>query len=508
MDYTLSQFLKFKSPIYMKMNEAIKLSELNGLVKRVVTEAFPDKIWVIGEISEMKVNRTGHCYLNLIEKDESTDTIIAQARATIWSYTFRMLRPYFETTTGQVLIEGLKVLVNVSVEFHELYGYSLNILDIDPTYTIGDMARRRGEIMTRLINEGVADMNKEVEFPLVPQKIAVISSETAAGYQDFTDHLLNNPAGYVFYPKLFPAAMQGLQAESSIIEALEHIFRYEDFFDVVVIIRGGGSQFDLSCFDNYNLAYHITQFPLPVITGIGHEKDNTIADLVAHTRLKTPTAVAEFLIGEVAAFDQHLEEAKNRFTDIVTGQLEEANQKVEQLARMYGTLIRAKINRNIQILNRSAWKIDYLIKSSITELKNRLERKAEICKRVSKQMIISKSNELRELTGLISSGLKVIIPLKTNQLKSNISSVHQFIRKRLTKESFNLEFSSQKVYLTDPKRVLERGYSITTLNGKVVKDSSQVAVDETIMTTLHKGNLWSKVIIESENVHSSKEVKY
>jgi exodeoxyribonuclease VII large subunit len=293
------------------MNEAIKLSELNGLVRKVVTDAFPEKIWVIGEISEMKINRNGHCYLNLIEKDEATDTVVAQARATIWSYTFRMLRPYFETTTGQILIEGLKVLVNVSVEFHELYGYSLNIQDIDPTYTLGDMARRRREIIARLTDEGVLDMNKEVEFPLAPQKIAVISSETAAGYRDFTDHLLNNPAGYIFYPKLFPAVMQGSQTEISVIEALDHIYEYEDLFDVVVIIRGGGSQIDLSCFDNYNLAYHITQFPLPVITGIGHEKDNTIVDLVAHTRLKTPTAVAEFLIGEVAGFDQQIEEARS-----------------------------------------------------------------------------------------------------------------------------------------------------------------------------------------------------
>jgi exodeoxyribonuclease VII large subunit len=209
---------------FKTMNEAIKLSELNGLIRKVVTDAFPDKIWVIGEISEMKINRNGHCYLNLIEKDEATDTVVAQARATIWSYTFRMLRPYFETTTGQVLIEGLKVLVNVSVEFHELYGYSLNILDIDPTYTLGDMARKRREIITRLINEGVAEMNKELEFPYVPQKIAVISSETAAGYQDFTDHLLNNQAGYVFYPKLFPAIMQGNQTEASIIEALDQIY--------------------------------------------------------------------------------------------------------------------------------------------------------------------------------------------------------------------------------------------------------------------------------------------
>jgi exodeoxyribonuclease VII large subunit len=481
------------------MNEAIKLSELNGLVRKVVTDAFQDRIWVIGEISEMKINRNGHCYLNLIEKDEATDTVVAQARATIWSYTFRMLRPYFETTTGQILIEGLKVLVNVSVEFHELYGYSLNIQDIDPTYTLGDMARRRRDIIARLTDEGVLDMNKEVEFPLAPQKIAVISSETAAGYRDFTDHLLNNPAGYIFYPKLFPAVMQGSQTEISIIEALDHIYEYEDLFDVVVIIRGGGSQIDLSCFDNYNLAYHITQFPLPVITGIGHEKDNTIVDLVAHTRLKTPTAVAEFLIGEVAGFDQQIEEAKEKFTDLVTERLEEANQKVERLAGKYGPLIRAIMNRNLQILNQSSWQLDYLTKSSITDHKYRLDGKEEALIRNTRQMIMSKANELKVMVGLISSGIRIIIPAKMNQLKNSISTTGHLARKRLTNESFSLEFAAQKVYLTDPEHVLARGYSITTRNGIVLKNISLVSINDIIKTRLHEGTMLSNVSVKNKS---------
>ena len=221
------------------MNEQLKLSELNGRVKKAIGETFTSPVWVIAEISELKMNRNGHCYLVLIEKEENGDAIIAQAKTTIWSYTFRMLRPYFESTTGQPLTEGLKVLVSVSVEFHELYGYSLNIRDIDPTYTLGDMARRRREIISRLQNEGVADMNKELTLPLVPQKIAIISSPTAAGYQDFIDQLTNNPANYHFHTRLFPAIMQGNQAEASIIGALEQIYLYEDFFDVVVIIRGG-----------------------------------------------------------------------------------------------------------------------------------------------------------------------------------------------------------------------------------------------------------------------------
>jgi len=276
------------------MDQKLTLSELNKQIGDVLESAFPKGVWVVGEISELKENRNGHCYLELIEKQGIE--IVARSRATIWSYTYRMLKPYFETSTGQLFTSGIKILVQVSVEFHAAYGLSLNIKDIDPVYTVGDMAMQRREIVDRLKTEGVFEMNKELQLPLVPQKIAVISSATAAGYQDFVNQLDNNKQGFVFYIKLFQATMQGTETAPSIMAALERIFGYDDFFDAVVIIRGGGATADLSSFDNYDLAYFVTQFPLPVITGIGHEKDDTIVDLVAHTRLKTPTAVAEFFI--------------------------------------------------------------------------------------------------------------------------------------------------------------------------------------------------------------------
>jgi len=267
------------------MVNKLTLSELNERIRDALLEAFPGMVWVIAEVSELKENRSGHCYLELVEKEGNE--IVARSRATIWSYTYRMLKPYFETTTGQLFTQGIKILVQASVEYHPAYGLSLNIKDIDPTYTVGDMALQRKEIIDRLQKEGVFDMNRELNLPLVPQKIAVISSATAAGYQDFMNQLESNEYGFVFYTRLFEAFMQGAEAVPSIIRALERIFQYEDFFDAVVIIRGGGATADLSSFDNYELAINITQFPLPVITGIGHEKDDTIIDLVAHTRLKT-----------------------------------------------------------------------------------------------------------------------------------------------------------------------------------------------------------------------------
>jgi len=484
------------------MNNMVKLSELNGLVRQVVTEAFPDKLWVVGEISEMKTNRSGHCYLVLIEKDTDTDTVIAQARATIWSYTYRMLLPYFETTTGRPLGEGLKVLIQVTVEFHELYGYSLNIHDIDPTYTLGDLARRKAEIISRLTDEGVLDMNKELEFPDVPQKIAVISSETAAGYQDFINQLKNNQGGYVFYCKLFPAVMQGPQTEASVIQALEQIYHYEDFFDVVVIIRGGGSQFDLSYFDNYNIAYYVTQFPLPVITGIGHEKDNSVVDLVAHTRLKTPTAVAEFLIGTVAKFDLKLSESQSLLIECIHRQMDEANREIDQLTRMAGPLIRNRIMQSSQYLNQLLWKTDHFVKMALVSQKNILANKqAEIRRNVP--LFLSQEFKRLEATGSLAlSGLRLIIPLTREELNKSVSTTKQVVRRRLENERHKLEMMSQEVYLSDPERILARGYSITTHRGKIIKDISLIQKGDAIKTTLQNGSLLSEVLDKNEATSS------
>lgn len=281
--------------------QALSLYELNGLVKRTIRDRMSETYWVQAELSDVRSNYSGHCYLEFIQKDASGNNLIAKARGTIWSNVYKMLKPYFEQETGQAFASGIKVLVRVSVDFHELYGYSLTVLDIDPTYTVGDMERKRREILRLLEEEGVIDLNKELEMPVLPQRIAVISSATAAGYGDFCNQLSNNPRGYGFYTELFPAIMQGERIEESIIAALDAIYARLEAFDVVVIIRGGGATSDLSGFDTYELAANCAQFPLPIITGIGHERDDTVIDLIAHTRVKTPTAAAAFL---VACMDQ------------------------------------------------------------------------------------------------------------------------------------------------------------------------------------------------------------
>lgn len=285
---------------------SITLSELTTQIQETIRLSFDTPIWIRAEISELRENTGGHCYLELIEKDSHSDALLAKSKATIWASTYRMLKPYFESSTGQTLRSGLNVLVAVTVEFHGVYGFSLNIRDIDPTFTIGEMAARRMRVIRQLEEEGIVDMNKQLPWPTLPQRLAIISSATAAGYGDFCDQLNNDPSHFAFHTKLFPASMQGEQAEGSIIGALEKIFEHADLFDVVVIIRGGGATTDLACFDSYELAVNCAQFPLPIIAGIGHQRDVSILDIVAHTSVKTPTAVAEFLISNLQDAEDQL----------------------------------------------------------------------------------------------------------------------------------------------------------------------------------------------------------
>ena len=311
--------------------QALSLHELNGLVKRSIRSCMPDTYWLQAELSDVRSNYSGHCYLEFVQKDASGNNLIAKARGTIWNNVYKILKPYFEQATGQTFTAGIKVLVQVSVEFHELYGYSLTVLDIDPTYTVGDMVRRRREILRQLEDEGVLDLNKELEMPMLPQRIAVISSATAAGYGDFCNQLEGNPFGYGFHVELFPAIMQGERVEETILAALDAVNARIKEFDVVVIIRGGGATSDLSGFDTYLLAASCAQFPLPIITGIGHERDDTVIDMVAHTRVKTPTAAAEYLIAKVDECADVLSQTSARLIESVQNRLLWEHRRVDDL---------------------------------------------------------------------------------------------------------------------------------------------------------------------------------
>ncbi|MBQ7019007.1 MAG: exodeoxyribonuclease VII large subunit [Bacteroidales bacterium] len=288
------------------MEEKISLLELQERIRRGIEGAVPHQVWITAEIGEMKNHPSGHCYLDLVDYKEGERGVAAKARGVIWSSVWRMLQPYFLSVAGVPLSKGLNVLLKVQANFSAVYGLSLNILDIDPSFTVGELELRRQQTIKRLQQEGCMEMNAQLQLPPLPRRIAVISSATAAGYRDFMNHLHKNEYGFRFSTELFPAQMQGQEAPESIIVALDKIAEREGEFDVVAILRGGGAAMDLLCFDDYSLAVNIAQFPLPVITGIGHDHDYHIADMVANTWLKTPTAVADYFVDIFVQQEQYL----------------------------------------------------------------------------------------------------------------------------------------------------------------------------------------------------------
>ncbi|MBI5539004.1 MAG: exodeoxyribonuclease VII large subunit [Bacteroidia bacterium] len=448
------------------------LFELNQKVKDTLSKSFQTSYWVVAEVSEVKENNSGHCYLELVQKDELQDYPKAKARATIWAYTYRMLKPYFETTTGRSISSGIKILVLAEVVFHEVFGYSLNITDIEPNYTIGDIEQKRREAIEKLVAEGVFDMNKGLELQVPPKRVAVISSSSAAGLQDFINQLHTNNYGYKIEHTLFTAVMQGSSAEESIINALNKINEQYLNFDVVVIIRGGGSQADLACFDSYWLAAHVAQFPLPIITGIGHEKDISVVDLVAHTKLKTPTAVAEFILDKFIEAELVLHDLKDRLEFIIEENITTERLQFEKRLSSITPHIFQEISKGEINIERLYQKFSYL----------------------SNQFLSNKHTK----TAKVAKSFELLLLMKTTKYHNNINqyknSLGNYSLRYLANQNNFLEITQKTNTSLDPSNILNRGYSITVYNGKILKDSKQVKKGETIITKLNKGELNSTVI--------------
>jgi exodeoxyribonuclease VII large subunit len=390
--------------------EEISLLELNGRIKEKINQSFAGAWWVRAEMSDVRANVSGHCYLEFIEKSTLSGQIVAKARGAIWAKTFRMIKPYFEQETGQPFASGLKVLVKVTVEFHELYGYSLNVLDIDPAYTVGDMLRRRMEIIRRLQQEGVFNLNKELKLPLLPARIAVITSPTAAGYEDFVNQLSGNKNGYPFYVKLFPAIMQGEKTEASVIASLDRIYQHSNRFDAVVIIRGGGATSDLTSFDSYLLAANCAQFPLPVITGIGHERDDTVLDLVAHTRMKTPTAVAEFLIRRMDLAAGEVNQLQQAVVSFSLNRMERSRSGLHLLVSKLPVTAINLINRHNTLLADNKNRLKHAITGKVTDAIRYMQLTEQYITMVSPEYIMKRGYSLTLKEGKI---MKRAVSFKT-----------------------------------------------------------------------------------------------
>ena len=405
--------------------DSLSLLELNALVRRSLEQCLPDEYWIQAELSDVRSNTTGHCYLEFIQKDPRSNSLVAKARGMIWNNIYRLLKPYFEESTGQLFTSGIKVLVKVTVQFHELYGYSLTVLDIDPTYTLGDMARRRREILLQLEEEGVLTLNKELEMPVLPQRIAVVSSATAAGYGDFCHQLKHNSGGFFFYTELFPALMQGNQVEESVLAALDCINTRISEFDVVVIIRGGGAASDLSGFDTYLLAAACAQFPLPVITGIGHERDDTVLDSVAHTRVKTPTAAAELLIQRVGEAAERLEELSARLQQGAYTLLEQEQRRLVTMQARIPALVHRKLSEARFTLLTAQKDLSQVTQNLLSRQRYRLELLQQRVADNSPEKLLSRGYSITLKDGKAVTDASLLQPcdqLTTRLLKGEVQS--------------------------------------------------------------------------------------
>lgn len=430
------------------MTKTLSLFELNSLVADVINTTMSRSYWVEAELSEVRENR-GHCYMELIEKNENSNVPIARASAKCWSNIWSAIKPYFIRVTGQQIRAGMKVMLQVHAQFHPQYGFSWIVDDINPEYTMGDMMRKRQEIIRQLKEEGVYDLQKELNLPLFAQRIAVISSATAAGYGDFCNQLENNELGLFFHVELFPAIMQGDNVESSIIASLNQINNREEEFDSVVIIRGGGATADLSGFDTLGLAENVANFPLPIITGIGHERDESILDMVSYQRVKTPTAAAAYLINHLTSTLIRVENAQSTIIDYVKKALEIENMRIKHIGAQ----------------------IPVLFSIVRTKQEARLESLF--------QRLFTASKELMKQSDFLLLSLQ--------------QRVQPAVRDRLSSEHHRLDVLEHRARLLDPTLLLKRGYSITLHNGKAIHNANDLKIGDTITTLLEIGQIESKV---------------
>ena len=453
------------------IDKRLTLQELNSMVARAVASAMPASCWVMAEIGELTEHPSGHCYMELCQKDEHSNALIARAKAMVWSNVYRMLKPYFETTAGCALQQGIKVLLSVRPIFHELYGYSLQVVDIEPSYTLGEVEQHRRATMQQLIDDGVAGMNRELPLPLLPRRLAVVSAEKAAGLQDFVQHIAHNPHGFCITHELFAATMQGDGAERSIIEALGAINDERHRFDAVVIVRGGGAHTDLACFDSYNLAMHVAQFPLPVIAGIGHDKDQSVVDMVAHTSVKTPTAVAEFILSRFTAAQRAQGELIQRLASAAHGLVQRERSTVAEHERAVAMLSTSMLRHNRAVVDMRANQLPALLGRQLAQDKARLvaiERSAAVAGRAA---LMGASRALQQAQ---------------QRLDGALGAAMQRARHRLDE-------AEAVVRHLHPDNLLSMGYSITRHGGRAITDPSSLRSGDVVVTQLRLGVVRSVV---------------
>ncbi|MFZ0488689.1 MAG: exodeoxyribonuclease VII large subunit [Salegentibacter sp.] len=478
------------------------LSQLTRSIQNVISARCSNTVWIKAEI--VKLNhypKSGHCYPALVEKKHGR--VVAEMRGNIWSDTYQMINKKFREILKEDLKDHMNVVIQGHVTYHPVHGLALNITDIDPEYTLGELAKEKSETIQKLKNEGIFDTNKKTHLPLLPKTLAVISVESSKGYQDFLNIINNNPGNYQFHHLLFPAILQGERAVSTILEQLEKISHKSDVFDAVAIIRGGGGEIGLSCFDNYFLAEKIATFPIPVLTGIGHSTNETVSEMVSFQSFITPTKIAGFLLQRFQDFHLKVQNAEGSLQRESNILFRSQSSGLQETARLFNSLTNRALDQNKSELERMRSLL-------ISESKALLQAQREFLRETAKNISSSGASALNEQKHQLDQSLFQLKNLNQRMLqkqkdqlkeaeKSLLSSAPGFL-KEVRKE---LLFSEEKLKLLSPESILKRGYSITRKNGKVVSNHEQLKPKDIIETQVFEGKIRSRV--EATSKHQENE---
>ncbi len=460
----------------MSQPKVFTLRQVVSSIRKTIEERYQSEYWVKAEMHKLGKTPSGHCYPELVQKEEGK--IVAEIRGTIWRHHFESINKRFMSVVKEPLKEDTTLLMKVKVQFHEVYGLSLQITDIDPNYSLGELQRERAETLRKLQKEGLIDTNQKLDFPLLPKRIAVISAASSKGLSDFMKVIDENEWGYRFITHLFPAYLQGDQAEHSIIHQLNRISKVQEHFDIVVIVRGGGGEVGMSCYNTYNLCKAIAKFPLPILTGIGHSTNLTVAEMISYRNAITPTELGDFLIQAFHNFSVPLKDAVKSIRLHVMQQLEVAHLQLNTHSKNFGHVVRQALDRERQQLRLEEKELIHVSKRST-------QRNSENIQRLRRQ--ISSSSQL-----LLKGHENVLISQKNRLSNGSI----QFIKDARN----SMEKIEQLVKLMDPIHVLQRGYSITTKDGKTLSESNSVNEGDTITTRTANFILTSKVLKKEDDV--------
>ena len=455
----------------MSTQNRLTLAALQQIIKATLKSTLKPRYWVVAEINQLSIASAGHCYMELVERDELTKLTVAKSSAALWRSNVPTIFKRFSSATGRELGQGIKVMFQVEVSFHEVYGASLIIYDVDPTYTIGETELQRQLTIKQLESEGLMNLNKEIALPLVTQRVAIISSSTAAGYGDFVNELTGNEQGYSYELSLFAATMQGNGSEESIVAALDMVYAQHDKFDCVIIIRGGGSVSDLSCFDSYLIAKKIAQSPIVVVTGIGHDRDVSIADMASGISLKTPTAVARFLIDNLTSFDTMLFEQKSFVKDLFSEYCSSEKESLTKISHNLQSVVITMVRESELYFTQRYEMLRHGVDSFVTAENRFLEDSKRAILNNSKYQIFEKQ--------------KYVISLH-DKLKLLYSNTLDTTRSKL-------ELQASNISKFDPAHIFAIGYSLAQIEGKALRSTKQAAVGTEINIKLLDGDIKANI---------------